>query len=161
MVGLRNRFAALILAGLALPPQAQAEQPLVPLPTIFAPGWALLDQIGMTERETEAGDWLVEKTFPPELVAAATRPFAITGYIVPVTAEPMQTHILLVRNTEDCPFCGSSGYAPVLEVALAEPIRDITEFDAVTVTGTLTLVHDPETMQTAILTDARLTPLTN
>lgn len=153
----RSTFTLAMIVGAGLcAGAALAQQPDIPLPVIGDPSWALLDQIGMTEHETIDGDWKVEKTFPPELVDAAAEPFTITGYIIPVTSEPVQRQVLLVRNTEDCPFCGSAAYAPALEVWLASPVRDITEFDEVTVTGALQLVEDPDTLQAVVLTAAEI-----
>ncbi|MEM9524920.1 MAG: hypothetical protein AAF982_13230, partial [Pseudomonadota bacterium] len=46
-----------------------------------------------------------------------------------------------------CPFCGSGGYGPVLEVNLKRPLPALPEFSRVTVRGPLTLIDDPETLQ--------------
>ncbi|MEM1265608.1 MAG: hypothetical protein AAGI50_06280 [Pseudomonadota bacterium] len=145
-----------VTAALCVVGAAFAEQPPIPLPILGSEAWRMLDQIGLHEEQNEEGYWQVIKTFPDPLLEAAAKPFTITGYIIPVTAEPVQRTVLLVRNTEDCPFCGSAGYAPALEVWLARPMRDVTEFDRVTLTGSLQLVEDPGTLQTAVLTAARV-----
>lgn len=138
--------------------QARAEQPEIPLPVLESRAWALLADVGLREYETAEGIWLFEKTFAPELEDAARAPFRITGYIVPVTTELWQETILLVSNTLDCPFCGSSGYGTALEVGLARPVRDVIEFDKVEITGQLVLVDDPDTMQSVRIEKGILRP---
>ncbi len=138
--------------------QAVSAQGLdLPRPAFDGAAWGLLDQVGLSEAQAANGDWIVTKKFPPELKAAAEVPFRISGYVVPVTAEAKQQHILLVRDPEDCPFCGSNAsYAPALEVTLRKPVSDITEFDHLTVRGRLELIEDTDTFQSVILKDAEI-----
>lgn len=107
--------------------------------------WALLAAVKVREI-IDGNEWRAEKTFPAELIARM-EDFRITGYIVPVDAQPYLRNFLLVQDPADCPFCGSGGYGPVLEVNLKRPLSELPEFSRVTVRGPLTLIDDPETLQ--------------
>ncbi len=114
--------------------------------------WSLLASVEI--EEIEEGDfWEAKKTFPPALIAAS-RDFQITGYSVPVTAEPFVETFILVEDPDSCPFCGSSGYGPVLEVVLKRPMGNLVEFTQITVQGQLELIDDPMTYQSYRLVDA-------
>lgn len=117
-----------------------------------ADNWQLLSEATVSEAE-ENGVWRAEKHFPEGLRAAASS-FEISGYLVPVLAEPYIQHFLLVADPDDCPFCGSSGYGPALEVNLRTPLPDLPEFSEITVKGELELIDDPETFQLYRLNDA-------
>ena len=121
-------------------------------PSLAADPWDMLARVDI--EETIDGDiWRAEKTFPPELVAAAEG-FEIEGFLVPILPEAYITTFLLVEDPADCPFCGSGGYGPTLEVHLKSPLSDIPEFTRVTVRGDLVLIEDPETTQSARLENA-------
>lgn len=120
------------------------------LPTEGA--WRLLASVEI--EEFEDGDiWEARKTFPDALVAAKSD-FEITGYVVPITAEPYIQTFILVEDPDSCPFCGSSGYGPVLEVHLKRPMDALTEFTVLTVTGQLELIEDTQTYQSYRLVEA-------
>lgn len=116
-------------------------------------GWSLLAGVEI-EEVIEGESYQAIKTYPPALLDAADE-FEITGYVVPVTAEPYMTTFMLVEDPANCPFCGSSaGYGPVLEVQLKRPIPELAEFAEVTVAGRIELIEDPETYQSYRLVDA-------
>ncbi len=117
-------------------------------------GWDLLGAIELRETETN-GRWAVEKTFPDALRATADS-FRITGYYVPVQAQAYVRSFLLVPDPADCPFCGSGGYGPTLEVQMRKAMPDIPEGSRITVEGTLRLIDSDETFQSAILTEGVL-----
>eukprot|EP01023_Acetabularia_acetabulum_P059749 TRINITY_DN71854_c0_g1_i1.p2 TRINITY_DN71854_c0_g1~~TRINITY_DN71854_c0_g1_i1.p2 ORF type:complete len:150 (+),score=22.45 TRINITY_DN71854_c0_g1_i1:90-539(+) len=114
--------------------------------------WGLLASVEIEEIITD-DLWQAKKTFPRAL-RAATDGFRISGYVVPVTAEPYIATFILVEDPAGCPFCGNDGYGPVLEVQLKRPIGGLVEFDQITVEGRLELIHDPETFQSYRLLDA-------
>ena len=114
--------------------------------------WALLTSVEIVEEGDDA-NWRAVKTFPDPLRAAA-EDFTITGYVVPVLAEPYIQTFMLVSDPADCPFCGSNGYGPVLEVHLKRPIGDLVEFTEMTVRGQRELIEDPETYQAFRLIEA-------
>lgn len=114
--------------------------------------WNLLGQIDLAEEEKD-GEWRVVKTIPPSLRQAA-EDFTITGYAVPIEAQPYIQSFILVQDPADCPFCGSSGYGPVLEVWLKHELPALAEATEVTVTGVLEFDMSPETYQTVRLKDA-------
>lgn len=116
-------------------------------------GWTLL-RLAQIDEEGEGDAWRAVKIFPEPLRAAA-QDFEITGFIVPILAEPELTHFLLVEQPEDCPFCGSAGYAPTLEVTMARALPDLPEFTQITLRGTLEFIEDPQTFQLYRLVDAR------
>jgi len=115
-------------------------------------GWELLSSVRISE-EGSGLNWRAVKVFP-EAVRAATDGFEITGYAIPIVPEAYVETFLLVADPADCPFCGNSGYGPVLEVHLKRPLGDLVEFDEITVTGQLELIDDPETFQAFRLLDA-------
>ncbi|MEM8788331.1 MAG: hypothetical protein AAGE76_08710 [Pseudomonadota bacterium] len=124
------------------------------LPTIDSPAWALISSVDVAEVETAAG-WEVRKAFPADLIAAAERPFEVTGYLIPVVPAAEFSQLLLVRDPADCPFC-AGGYGTVLEVELARPVRDVAEFFRVKLRGDLVLVHDTDTTQAVRVSGARI-----
>jgi hypothetical protein len=120
--------------------------------------WPLLTQIRITETETETS-WSAHKHFPPEL-EALDAPVSITGYPVIVLSEAEVTTFMLVRDRDDCPFCGSgAGYGPSLEVELANPVSLLEPGHPHVVTGTLELIRDETTWQAYRMVDARIRPL--
>ena len=116
--------------------------------------WDLIAGIEITETE-EAGQWRIEKQFPPALNASAES-FSISGFAVPIAAQAYIESFLLVPDPDDCPFCGNSGYGPSLEVTLKRPLPALVEGTAVHVTGRLEFDLSPETYETVRLRDARL-----
>lgn len=115
--------------------------------------WSLLAAVDI-EEVIEGENYQAIKTFPPALVDAAEG-FEITGYVVPITAEPYMTTFMLVEDPANCPFCGSSaGYGPVLEVQLKRAIPELAEFAEIRVAGRIELIKDPETYQSYRLVDA-------
>lgn len=116
-------------------------------------GWDLLGTIEIRE-EIEGDDWSAIKTFPAA-VRDQAEDFRITGYVVPVEAQPYITTFLLVKTPANCPFCGTASDAPVIEVHLSKPIPDMAEFSEITVEGDLEFVEDPFTLQAVIMRDAR------
>ena len=117
----------------------------------LADGWDLLAAIEV-EEVMEEGRWEARKTYPDALLAGA-RGFEITGHVVPVTPQAELELFLLVPDPDDCPFCGSAGYGPSLEVTMHRPL-DAGEGERVTLRGDLEIVADPETWQAVRLTDA-------
>lgn len=126
------------------------------LPVLASAGdaWRLLSAIEIEESETN-GVWKVEKHFPAALTDQDST-FTISGFAIPIVAQPYIETFLLVQDPADCPFCGDGGYGPSLEVTLKHPIDTLEEGTAVTVSGQLVLDHSPETYQAARLQAARL-----
>ncbi|MEL6913258.1 MAG: hypothetical protein AAFP13_02030 [Pseudomonadota bacterium] len=115
--------------------------------------WNLLNLASVSEAVVD-DTWFAVKAFPEEL-RAATDDFLIEGYVVPILAEPEISSFILVQDPENCPFCGTgSGYAPVLEVILGEPIPSVEEFSRIRVQGELELIDDPQTFQMFVLVNA-------
>ena len=115
--------------------------------------WRLLAEVEI-EEVIDGLDWRAEKTFPDALRAAAGQAFEIAGFFVPVTAEAYTRTFLLVQDPADCPFCGSGGYGPVVEVHMRHPLPDMPEFSPLSLRGDLILIDDPETFQLYRLEDA-------
>jgi hypothetical protein len=116
--------------------------------------WDLISSIEFDETEA-AGAWVVEKFIPDELRARA-QDFRITGYYVPVEAQAYVSRFLLVPDPADCPFCGSGGYGPTLEVYMKRPMPDMAEATQITVAGTLKFDESPETYRAVFLTEGVL-----
>lgn len=103
----------------------------------------------------EQSDFTWKKEYPPSLQDGMT--VKVTGYVVPVEAQPFFMSFLLVDDPQNCPFCGSGeGYGPVLEVQLKRPIAETPEFAQVTVEGTLRFVEDEYSSQLFRLVDAQV-----
>jgi hypothetical protein len=116
--------------------------------------WELI--VGIEYKESEAnGDWSVEKILP-EPLKAMSEGFTITGFYVPVEAQAQVSQFLLVPDPADCPFCGSNGYGPTLEVFMKRPMADVAEATKITVEGTLNFDESTETYRAVFLTDAVL-----
>lgn len=126
---------------------------LAPVPA-FANPWDLITGIEYQETET-ADSWAVTKTYPDGLRDMA-QDFRITGYYVPVEAQAYVSTFLLVPDPADCPFCGSSGYGPSLEVTMKRPMPDVPEATRISVRGTLKFDDSTETYRAVFLTDAVL-----
>lgn len=117
-------------------------------------GWDIL-RLATVDEAGENENWRAIKTFPAKL-RAASNAFKIDGFVVPVLPEPFLTQFILVEDPDNCPFCGSSGYGPVLDVTMKRPLPDLPEFTRVILSGTLELNEDPDTFQMYRLVDAVL-----
>lgn len=116
--------------------------------------WDLITAIEYKETET-ATSWSVKKTIPKALKAMADD-FEITGYYVPVEAQAFVRTFLLVPDPADCPFCGTNGYGPTLEVTMKRPMPDVPEATQITVHGRLNFDDSPETYRAVYLTGGAL-----
>lgn len=123
-------------------------------PLLAAEPWELITSIGYEESEAD-GEWKVTKTIPDALRTQADS-FTITGYYVPVEAQAYVSQFLIVPDPADCPFCGSNGYGPTLEVHVTTPMPDLAEASEVTVSGKLNFDESTETYRAVYLTDATL-----
>ncbi|MGR3540702.1 MAG: hypothetical protein ACU0BS_04650 [Hasllibacter sp.] len=131
--------------------------PLVALPAAPAMaetdaeyGWHVLNQITFDERATETS-YSVHKTFPAE-IENGDPSFEVSGYAVPMDAEGVE--FMLVPDIADCPFCGSTDHGVTVNLSFAEAQPGLDEATRIVVRGALVPVHDPETWQSVILTDA-------
>ena len=116
--------------------------------------WNLLNTATVREK-IEDDLYLAVKDFPAPLREAA-EDFTVQGFLIPIWAEAELSAFMLVQDPENCPFCGTgSGYAPVLEVHLAEAIPAQEEFTQIRVRGELELIEDPLTYQMFRMVDAR------
>lgn len=115
--------------------------------------WALMAQIQYIENEKD-GEWSVQKLIP-EALKEAGEGFEITGFYVPVEAQSKVRTFLLVPDPADCPFCGTNGYGPTLEVFMRHPINDEAEGTRMTLRGTLQLDESPETYRAVLLVNAK------
>lgn len=118
--------------------------------------WRLIASVEVRE-EVEGNAYKAVKTYPDALMEAASQPFTIQGYYVPVEAQAYVTTFLVVEDPADCPYCGSnSGYGPALEVHMSKPMPDLPEASLIRVQGRLVLNRDPETFQALVMRDAVL-----
>ena len=120
-------------------------------PPVAEDAWTLLGAIEIEEVEA-GGAWAARKTYPEGLRDAAS--FEIRGHVVPVSPQPYLETFLLVPDPADCPFCGSAGYGPSLEVTMRRALPDMAEGAEIALRGTLELIADPETFQAVRLVDA-------
>lgn len=126
-------------------------------PTAAEPfeNWELLSSVRVTEILVN-DRWGAKKEYP-EALLAARQGFEIEGYYVPIEAQPYVRSFILVPDPADCPFCGTSGYGPALEVQLKGRMADIAEFSRITVRGELELITDPDTYMAYRMVDAAVT----
>ena len=143
MLGMTAAVALAAAAFVLVPPQAATS----PDP------WAILADVTI-EEEVTLEEWKAVKTFSDELEQRDGTRFQISGYGIPIDLEATITSFILVSDPQDCPFCGSSGYGPVLEVLLSRGIPEMPEFAELTVEGTLVLNRDTDTYQMYRLEDA-------
>ncbi|PRY95044.1 hypothetical protein BCF33_0656 [Hasllibacter halocynthiae] len=137
------RRAMIPLAALpALPAVAETEG--------AADAWHVLDRITFDEVATE-DSYAVHKTFPAEIADGAPA-FEVSGYAVPMDLEGRE--FMLVSDLAECPFCGAGDHGVTVNVSMAEPMPGIDASQRVVLRGALIPVHDPETWQSVILTDA-------
>lgn len=119
--------------------------------------WALLKDIQINEIVTETS-YEVRKTWPKGFAEEEVE-IEITGYAAPLTPEgEALRELILVSDMGLCPFCGNPDHNAGLQVQLAEALPFVSENQRITLRGTLSKVHDPETWQAAILRDARIVP---
>ena len=116
--------------------------------------WSLLATAEVREVTSE-GEWKAVKTFP-DVLRAAREDFKVSGFYVPIQAQGYVTSFILVESPASCPFCGDSGYGPVLEVTMKRPMPDLPEFSQITVLGRLEFNEASDTFQMYQLVDANL-----
>ena len=120
-------------------------------------GWALLGLAEITETPVP-GDtgvtYRIDKRFDPALQAAAAAEFTISGYLVPLLAEPYLDRFLLVPDPADCPFCGNAGYGPSLPVDMKRALPDLPEGTFLILSGQLELDRSAESFDLYRLFDA-------
>lgn len=114
--------------------------------------WDLIASVEFQEVKKD-GRWTVEKTFPAGLRAGEVE---VTGYFVPVMAQAYIRSFLLVPDPADCPFCGSSGYGPSLEVHMRKSMPDMAEGSRIRIRGRLHLIESGDTYDAVLVTDAIL-----
>lgn len=114
--------------------------------------WDVLAGIEIEEIVTETS-YEVRKVFPADVKNGIPQ-FDITGFAVPMSLGEDVSEILLVSDMGFCPFCGSPEHGTSLQVSLASPIAGLEEGTRLTLRGQLNAITDPQTFQTAIMTDA-------
>ena len=118
------------------------------------PAWELITSIEAVDTSDDILPNVV-KTFPDAL-RTGTHDFEIEGYLMRFVSEPYLQDFILLPDPPECPFCGSSGYGPYLEVRMQTPLEDLPNYTKLRVRGTLELIEDPTVYETTRLVDGIL-----
>ena len=112
--------------------------------------WEILNQITFEESDPTE-EYAVFKTFPAE-IADGAEAFEVSGYAIPT--DEAGKSFLLVSDIAECPYCGSGDHGVTVNVVMAEALPGIEESTRIVLRGNLQPVHDTETWQSVILSDA-------
>jgi hypothetical protein len=135
-----------LLFALALP--AAAQQPLQPGadPSQFKPlperkdvlSWKLLAQVELVKMK----DRYVPQ-FASGVTALDQKQVKVQGFMMPLEMGDKQTHFVLASMPQTCAFCMPGGPESMVEVKTRTPVKY--SFDAVVVSGKLTVLKDDPT----------------
>jgi hypothetical protein len=138
-----KRFV-LILAALALP--ALAQQPAPSADPNFKPlperkdvvSWKLLSQVELVKTK----DRYVPQ-FASSVSSLDQKQVKVQGFMLPLAMGEQQTHFVLAAMPQTCAFCMPGGPETMVEVKTRTSVKYT--FDAVVVSGKLTVLKDDPT----------------
>ena len=146
----------ILMAGLllALPALAQ-HQPPPGDPNQFKPlpdrqdvvSWKLLSQVELIKQK----DRYVPQ-FAKDVVALDQKEVKVQGFMMPLQVGDKQSHFVLTAMPQSCSFCLPGGPESMVEVKSKTPVKYT--FDAVVLSGKLTVLKDDPTGIFYRLTDA-------
>ena len=138
-----KRFV-LVLAAVALP--ALAQQPAPAADPNFKPlperkdvvSWKLLSQVELVKTK----DRYVPQ-FASGVSSLDQKQVKVQGFMLPLAVGEQQTHFVLAAMPQTCAFCMPGGPESMVEVKTRTPVKYT--FDAVVVSGKLTVLKDDPT----------------
>jgi len=141
---MKNLF--LLFAVLAFPAAAQHQPPPGVDPNAFKPlaerkdvvSWKLLSQVELVK----AKDRYVPQ-FASGVASLDQKVVKVQGFMLPLAMGDQQTHFVLAAMPQTCAFCMPGGPESMVEVKTKTPVKYT--FDAVVVSGKLTVLKDDPT----------------
>jgi hypothetical protein len=135
-----------LLAVFAFPAAAQHQQPPAADPGAFKPlperkdvvSWKLLAQVELVK----AKDRYVPQ-FASGVSSLDQKQVKVQGFMLPLAMGDQQTHFVLAAMPQTCAFCMPGGPESMVEVKTRTPVKYT--FDAVVVSGKLTVLKDDPT----------------
>ena len=148
----------LLLSTIALPALAQHQMPQGADPNAFKPlpdrkdvvSWKTLAQVELVK----AKDRYVPQ-FASSVTALDQKTVKMQGFMLPLQMGDKQSHFVLAAMPQTCSFCMPGGPESMVEVKMKTPVKYT--FDAVILSGKLTVLKDDPTDIFYRLTDAEPT----
>jgi hypothetical protein len=153
--GVMNKFLFPVLLALALPALAQHQVPPGVDPNQVQPlperkdvlSWKVLAQVELVKQK----DRYVAQ-FAKDVSALDQKEVKVQGFMMPLQVGDKQSHFVLTAMPQSCAFCLPGGPESMVEVKSKTPVKYT--FDAVVLTGKLTVLKDDPTGIFYRLTDA-------
>ena len=151
-----TRYLLAALIGVAIPAVAQHQAPpgadpnqqFKPLPERKdIVSWQLLTKVELVKQK----DRYVPQ-FAKEVAALDQKEVKVQGFMMPLQVGDKQSHFVLAAMPQSCAFCLPGGPESMVEVKSKTPVKYT--FDAVVLTGKLTVLKDDPTGIFYRLTDA-------
>ena len=145
----------LLLATLAFPALAQHQMPQGADPSAFKPlaerkdvvSWKTLAQVELVK---------MKDRYVPQFATSVTsldqKQVKMQGFMLPLQMGDKQSHFVLAAMPQTCSFCMPGGPESMVEVKTKSPVKYT--FDAVVLSGRLTVLKDDPTGIFYRLTDA-------
>jgi hypothetical protein len=148
----------LVLATLAVPALAQHQMPQGADPNAFKPlperkdvvSWKTLAQVELVKTK----DRYVPQ-FASNVTSLDQKQVKMQGFMLPLQMGDKQSHFVLAAMPQTCSFCMPGGPESMVEVKTKSPVKYT--FDAVVLSGKLTVLKDDPTGIFYRLTDAEPT----
>ena len=141
-----NKILLAVLLAFALPALAQHQAPPGVDPSQFKPlperkdvvSWKTLAQVELVKQK----DRYVPQ-FAKDVSALDQKEVKVQGFMMPLQVGDKQSHFVLTAMPQSCAFCLPGGPESMVEVKSKTPVKYT--FDAVVVTGKLTVLKDDPT----------------
>ena len=141
-----NKILLPILLAFAVPALAQHQVPPGADPNQFKPlperkdvvSWKTLSQVELVKQK----DRYVPQ-FAKDVSALDQKEIKVQGFMMPLEVGDKQSHFVLTAMPQSCAFCLPGGPESMVEVKSKTPVKYT--FDAVVVTGKLTVLKDDPT----------------
>ena len=150
-----NKILLAVLLAFAAPAIAQHQVPPGVDPNQFKPlperkdvvSWKTLSQVELVKQK----DRYVPQ-FAKDVAALDQKEVKVQGFMMPLQVGDKQSHFVLTAMPQSCAFCLPGGPESMVEVKSKTPVKYT--FDAVVLTGKLTVLKDDPTGIFYRLTDA-------
>ena len=150
-----NKILLPILLAFAVPALAQHQVPPGADPNQFKPlperkdvvSWKTLSQVELVKQK----DRYVPQ-FAKDVSALDQKEIKVQGFMMPLEVGDKQSHFVLTAMPQSCAFCLPGGPESMVEVKSKTPVKYT--FDAVVVSGKLTVLKDDPTGIFYRITDA-------
>jgi len=141
-----NKILLPVLLAFAVPALAQHQVPPGADPIQFKPlperkdvvSWKTLSQVELVKQK----DRYVPQ-FAKDVSALDQKEIKVQGFMMPLEVGDKQSHFVLTAMPQSCAFCLPGGPESMVEVKSKTPVKYT--FDAVVVTGKLTVLKDDPT----------------